>query len=137
MRHIAEWGIPLFQIGIRSMTLAEHDYRTAKGIAHLDSREIRANGIPDAILPDTFPSRVFFSIDVDGFDPHVFPATGTPEPGGFTWHEFFRIAESILTERKLIGFDVVELATVKALHYPQFTAARLIYDLMGMVQRTL
>jgi agmatinase len=28
--------------------------------------------------------QVYITIDVDGFDPAIMPATGTPEPGGLS-----------------------------------------------------
>ena len=31
--------------------------------------------------------NVYLSIDVDGFDPAVFPSTGTPQPGGLNWRQ--------------------------------------------------
>ena len=35
---------------------------------------------------------VYVTIDVDGLDPAIMPATGTPEPGGLSWYEVLAIA---------------------------------------------
>ena len=137
MRQAADSGIPVFQIGIRSLTEEESKFRKQKKIEHINTNKIDSINYKKPILPKTFPKKLFFSIDVDGFDPSVFPATGTPEPGGFTWREFFKMTENILSGRKMIGFDLVELAPIETMHYPQFAAARLIYNLMGLVQRNL
>ena len=55
------------------------------------------------------PDKVYISFDIDGLDPKLCPATGTPVPGGFEFQEvsyiFERISES---GRTIIGFDVVE-----------------------------
>jgi len=32
------------------------------------------------------PDEVYVTIDLDGFDPSIMPATGTPEPGGLDWY---------------------------------------------------
>ena len=37
-------------------------------------------------------STVYITIDVDGLDPAIMPATGTPEPGGLSWYEIARAA---------------------------------------------
>lgn len=137
MRHAVDAGIPVFQIGIRSMTEDENKFRKQKKMEFINADKIDSINYKKPILPKSFPKKIFFSIDVDGFDPYVFPATGTPEPGGFSWREFFKIAENLLQGRKLIGFDLVELAPIENLHYPEFSAARLIYNLMGMVQRRI
>ena len=35
----------------------------------------------------------------------------------------------------MVGFDVVELAPIPGFHAPDFTVARLLYNLMGMIVR--
>jgi agmatinase len=63
------------------------------------------------------------------------PATGTPVPGGLSWRQAMDILEKIFAERQCIGFDVVELAPIAGLHFADFTAAQLVYNLMGIVAR--
>ncbi len=36
---------------------------------------------------DSLTDTVYITIDVDGLDPAIMPATGTPEPGGLSWYE--------------------------------------------------
>ena len=38
-------------------------------------------------MVDSLSDTVYITIDVDGFDPAIMPATGTPEPGGLSWYE--------------------------------------------------
>ena len=47
-------------------------------------------------VADSLKENVYITFDVDGFDPSVISATGTPEPGGLFWDE-------TLTLLKLIG----------------------------------
>ena len=134
-RAVGDLGLPLVQFGVRAMCLEEVQTRQEYGITFHDAAEIARTGIPDGLLPSDFPQQVYLTFDVDGLDPSIMPATGTPVPGGLGWYEALEIAERTLSDRKVIGFDVVELAPVKGMHAADFTAARLVYALMGIVQR--
>jgi agmatinase len=52
---------------------------------------------------------VYLSFDIDCVDPGFAPGTGTPEPGGFTPREVFRMLD-IITREGLTGMEVVEVA---------------------------
>ncbi|VFQ46573.1 agmatinase [Desulfoluna butyratoxydans] len=136
MRRACDMGHTVFQAGIRSLSLPEVAFRKSHPVHYLDARDIAKHGIPEQMLPDGFPERIWLTIDVDGLDASVMPATGTPEPGGITWYQCHEIIEKAVSGRRVAGFDVVELAPVKGLHFPDFTAARLVYDTMGFVSRS-
>jgi agmatinase len=135
MRRAIEMDIPIFQIGVRSLSLEEHLLRQERNIGHLDTSAIGMGMVPDMILPDDFPQHIYITFDVDGLDPSIMPATGTPEPGGLSWHQAFSALSAVMRNRCVIGFDVVELAPIPGIHAPNFTAARLIYNLFGMISR--
>ena len=82
-----------------------------------------------------FPDKVFFTLDIDGMDATVFPATGTPVPGGLGWYQTLNLFESVAKQRKLIGFDLLEFAPIPGFHAFDFAAAQLVYKLMGIVAR--
>ncbi len=132
MRRIHERGIPLCQLGTRSYSMEEDEYRRRHRIWHRDAEDIRRNGIEPSLPPD-FPQKVYITFDVDSLDSAVMPATGTPVPGGLDWYETMWLLESILKNRICLGFDVVELAPIAHLHHASFTAAQLTYNLMGLV----
>lgn len=136
MRRILDIGIPIYQIGNRSMSIPEYHLRQELEIGHLDASVIARNGIPENILPDAFPRNIFITFDVDGFDPSVVPSTGTPEPGGLTWYDVMKLLRILVQERTVVGMDFVELAPIEGLHAPDFTIARLIYNFFGMIQRS-
>lgn len=71
--------------------------------------------------------RVFLTIDVDGLDPAVVPATGTPEPDGLTWAEALGIIRVLCDEAEIVGMDCVELAPREGLHHADFAVAKLLY----------
>jgi agmatinase len=135
MRRALELDIPIFQIGVRALSKEEADLRTRIGIGFLDGYCIGQQGIPSSILPKNFPKKIYLSIDLDALDPSIMPSTGTPEPGGLNWFQFFKAIELVLKNRTVVGFDVVELAPIKGQHAPDFLAARLIYNLMGKIER--
>ncbi|MDA8404425.1 MAG: agmatinase [Desulfobacteraceae bacterium] len=135
MRRAIEMDIPIFQIGVRSLSWEEHLLRRGRHIGHLDASAIGMAPVPDVILPDDFPQTIYITFDVDGLDPSIMPATGTPEPGGLNWHQSISALGAVMRGRRVIGFDVVELAPVPGMNAPDFTAARLIYTLFGMIGR--
>jgi agmatinase len=78
------------------------------------------------------PSRhVYLTIDLDGFDPSVVPAVGTPVPGGLGWYETLSFLRVLAGSREIIGADVVELSPRPGLHYADAAAARLIHKLIA------
>ncbi len=135
MRRVFDQGHTLFQVGVRSLSPGEVQFRRDRGIAHLDAMEIDRRGIPEIILPEDFPPDVYVTIDVDCLDPSLMPSTGTPEPGGLIWHRMIEALSKICRERRVVGFDVVELAPIKGFHSPDYTAARLVYQMMGLIRR--
>jgi agmatinase len=136
MRRIVEAGIPLVQLGIRAFCEEEVAARRKhKVIAH-DAAQIVPRGIEQIELPADFPQKVFFTLDVDGMDPSVLPATGTPVPGGLGWYQTLSLFESVARQRRIIGFDVMEFAPIAGFHAFDFAAALLTYKLMGIVQRS-
>lgn len=135
MRHVVDAGIPLVQIGVRSLCEAEARYRTEHRIRHFDAADLRHGVLPPPLLPAEFPERIYITFDVDALDPSVMPATGTPEPGGLDWYQALELLQNLAGQRTLLGFDVVELAPRPGLHYAEFTAAKLVYCMMGLLQQ--
>ena len=89
-----------------------------------------------SVLPPDFPQAIYITFDVDGLDPSVIRATGTPVPGGPGWHDCLHFLERAATGRRIIGFDVVELAPQPGDHASDFAAAQLVYQLMGLTLRS-
>jgi len=136
MRRAVEMDIPLFQIGVRALSMEEVELRRTLGIPHLDGYGIGRGGIPEKLLPSGFPEKVYVTFDLDALDPSIMPSTGTPEPGGLGWFQTFQCLEQIVASKTVIGFDVVELAPIENLHAPDFLAARLVYNFMGLLARS-
>jgi agmatinase len=135
MRRVVEAGIPLVQLGIRAFCEEERAARKKHGVLAFDAVGLVPRNISKIRLPAGFPKNVFFTLDVDGIDPSVLPATGTPVPGGLGWYQTLGLFESVARQRRIIGFDVMEFAPIEGFHAYDFAAAMLTYKLMGIVQR--
>jgi agmatinase len=127
--------VDLLEVGIRSISEGE--------IADLRAGDVRANilwahqlasGKADfAAALAALPERIYITIDLDGFDPGLMPATGTPEPGGMGWYGVLGMLRLIAATKRVVGCDVVELAPIPDLHAPDFLAAKLTYRLLGAI----
>jgi agmatinase len=53
---------------------------------------------------------VYITVDLDVFDPSVFPGTGTPEPGGINFHQMLEIIGMLGKLENVVGIDIVELS---------------------------
>jgi agmatinase len=135
MHRALDMGFPLYQIGVRSLSHEEELLRRARNIGRLDGAAIAVAGVPEEILPADFPSDIYITIDVDVLDPGIMPATGTPEPGGLGWYQMMQALAGVIRGRRVLGFDVVELAPVPGLHAADYTVARLIYNFFGMITK--
>lgn len=127
-----EEHVPLAQYGVRAISIEERDLRLAHDVVHVDARELARHPNEPIELPDDFPSDVYVTFDVDGLDPSVMPATGTPVPGGLGFYQSLDIIESTLAGRRCVGIDVVEFAPIAGAHAWDFTAAQIVYALMCM-----
>jgi agmatinase len=135
MKRIVDEGIPLYQLGIRAYCEEEMHTRKIHNVHFQDADELVPNNIHTIELPDDFPKNVFFTLDIDGIDPSVFPSTGTPVPGGLSWYQTLNLFESVARQRNIVGFDIMEFAPIKGFHAYDFAAALLTYKMMGIVQR--
>ena len=136
MKRIVDEGIPLYQLGIRAFCQEEIAIREKHNVLFQDADELVPFNIQTLDLPDDFPKNVFFTLDIDGMDPSIFPSTGTPVPGGLGWYQTLNLFNSVATQRNIIGFDIMEYAPIEGFHAYDFSAAVLTYKLMGMVARS-
>lgn len=138
MRRVHEKGVPLIQIGVRSFSMEEQKYRDANSdITCYNASYIYRENCFSIDFPEDFPDDIYISVDVDGLDPSVIPHTGTPVPGGLFWYDFFKFIESIPAGKRIVGFDVVELAPGEGSEVSDFAAAQLTYNLMGIISRRM
>lgn len=120
--------LPLFQIGIRNISEEEDTFRRkAQKLITVFADEWTVAA--QERLADFVRNRlVYLTIDLDGLDPAIMPAVGTPEPGGLLWHQVQEIIRVIAQHARGVPImDVVELAPIPGVVAPDFLAAKLIY----------
>jgi agmatinase len=80
---------------------------------------------------ESLGNDVYITIDVDGLDPAIMPATGTPEPGGLSWYETLALLRKVIESRRVVACDVVELSPTPGLVAPNFLCAKLVYKILS------
>ncbi len=127
MRRIRDLGVSVTQVGIRSVSEEEIDYIEKEKIETL----FYAPELPVREIIKTLKEHVYITFDLDGLDPSIMPATGTPEPGGLGWYETLNLLSEVSKEKKIIGADIVELDPIPGISAPDFLAAKLAYKIIG------
>jgi len=132
MRRIVDMGLPTVQVGIRSICREEADLIREKELAVFRAREIATQSDwMERAWSAIQTEKVFITIDLDGIDPTLIPGVGTPEPGGLNWYSLLRFLQGIFATHDVIGCDVMELAPIVDSVVSEFTAAKLVYKLIG------
>jgi len=96
----------IYQFGIRSA-----DEEELKFAEKANFFPLHKYGVPEIleILDElNIDKKVYVTIDIDVLDPAFAPGVGTPEPGGITSDEIFKILYA-LKKFDVAGFDVVEV----------------------------
>ena len=131
MRRVRE-QVPAASVGIRSLSEEEAGHLREHPVPLWSTRSLRAlKGAWGPIL-SALTDTVYVTFDLDGLDPAVMPATGTPEPGGLDWYEAVDLLGAVAARSRIVGFDVVELAPIPGQVASDFLAARLAYRLIGL-----
>lgn len=137
MSRVAEFMSPqkFTQVGIRAQCKEESIFIKENKVntfyASAIRRGLHGQNWQKSIV-DTLGDEIYITFDIDYFDPSIIPATGTPEPDGFQYSETLDIFREIVRQgKKIVGFDVVELAPMEGLSHPDLTTARLVYKLLN------
>ena len=122
----------LVAAGIRALTseeaalVRERDHLHVFYADDIHDSDSWIDEVVDRLGPD-----VYITFDVDGLDPALVPATGTPEPGGLQWYPVLKLLRRVFTEKTVHAADIVELAPIPGLHAPDFLVAKLAYKMVG------
>lgn len=127
---------PLVQVGTRSMSKEEKDFLATQAngkIKNISVYDILDHPMWKDDACKNLTENVYITIDLDVFDPSLVPAVGTPEPGGIGWYETLDLLRDVSKDRKVVGFDIVELCPIQGQVASDFLAAKLLYRLIGYV----
>ncbi len=134
-RRMLEAG-PLVQLGIRSLDISEAgflaDHRDEVLSVSADAMH-SSHDYRQRVIERIKGRTVFLTLDVDALDPSIMPATGTPEPGGLSWHQMLDTIRLVASHSHIAAFDCVELSPIAGLHAPNFVAAKLVYKTLSIL----
>ena len=128
---LSEENYKIAQCGVRALSKEEADNRRKFQITSYSVEEIKKSD--ELYLPQNFPKKIYISFDLDGLDPSIMPATGTPVPGGLGFNESLELIHKLIKDREIVGFDVVELSPINGFLAYDFTAATLVYKIMELI----
>lgn len=137
MRRFYGHGKKIVQVGVRSMSQEEAEFikknKLEKNIFSPkrfgQTRAEKEKSIKEIL--GCLSKDVYITVDLDGFDPAVLPATGTPEPGGLYWSDFLDLTRAVFQAKNVVGCDVVELTPIKGQPASDFLAALVAYKMIG------
>lgn len=123
------------QVGIRD--IGQREWATVCADARLtaitdpDIAEALASGTPWSTVIEQvlapLPQDIWITFDIDGLDPALCPNTGTPVPGGLTWHHATTLLAAVARSgRRIIGFDLCEVGPGE---WDAIVGARILYKL--------
>lgn len=127
---------PIVQVGVRSLAKEEKDFIQTQSngkVKSISVYDILDMPLWKDVISNSLSENVYITIDLDVFDPSLMPAVGTPEPGGIGWYETLDLLKEISRDKRIVGFDVVELCPIETQMASDFLAAKLIYRLLGYV----
>jgi agmatinase len=119
------------QVGIRSLSPDEAAVAPTLETTIFYDWNMRQNPRWIERVVESLGDTVYITIDCDGFDPAIMPATGTPEPGGLSWYECLGLLRRVIESRTVVGCDIVELSPIPGHVAPNFLCAKLIYKILS------
>lgn len=131
----------LVQVGVRDLGEGEHRYIEESGgriVTFFDAalaEEAFAGATWSsqiARIIEPLPEEVYVSFDIDGLDPALCPHTGTPVPGGLSFNQANALLGALCRSgRRIVGFDLCEVAPGPDDHWDADVGARLLYKMIG------
>ena len=141
MRRINEEMKPakIIEVGTRAVCKEELDYAKKAGIEFFTAKQIREEGsnqIAKQLMEKLAKyENIYLSIDMDFLDPAYAPAVQNPEPDGLEMHILLDIL-SIICDKRLVSFDVVEVAPNYDQGVSAIQAARLIFEILCYIEKS-
>jgi len=138
MRRVREdLGLGTVHVGIRSYCEEEAEYIKKHKVPVFHAHDVAGKlvGCTKKIIDAIGTDDVYLSIDIDGLDPSIVPATGTPEPGGLLWYETLHFIKELVCARRIVGFDLVELMPIPGNHASDFLAAKFVYKIIAYLEK--
>ena len=118
------------QVGIRNVCSEEYPYVVPENTFYAHLIHNQEDWMDKAV--ERLTDNVYITVDLDGFDPSILPATGTPLPGGLQWYPTLQFLEKVFRKKNVVGFDVVELCPQPDSKVSDVMAATLVYKMITL-----
>jgi len=140
MRRIKEQVSPpkILEIGTRAVCKEELDYAKKSNIQFLTVQQIRRDGVEkttkkiDTLLADC--KKIYLTLDMDVLDPAFAPAVQNPEPDGLDMPMFLDLLGKVC-DRRLVAFDLVEVAPHYDMGVTAIQAAKTIFETLCHIEK--
>lgn len=123
----------IFEVGTRAVCREELDYAKKAGVEFITSLQFRRDGPEKTIqnLKEKLAQyeRVYLSVDMDVLDPAFAPAVQNPEAGGIDTNALVDVL-CALCDKRVIGFDILEIAPVYDQGVSAVAAARVMFEVL-------
>lgn len=134
MRRAHEAGVDLVQIGIRSSSYEEEEFvKSTYNIQTFKVNDVHKHMDAIEYYLINIDGPIYISIDMDVIDPAIAPSVGNPTPGGLFISEVETLLKT-LSNKNIVGFDVVETASDRLGDNTAVVAAKLIYDFLTLIE---
>ena len=129
----------IFEVGTRSACKQELDYAKKAGVEFFTSQQIikqGSNRVAEQLKEKLLPyENLYLTVDMDVLDPAFAPAAQNPEPEGITTTALLDIA-CALCDKRVFGFDVVEVAPIYDQGVSAVVAAKVIFELLCQLEKS-
>lgn len=135
-RVVDDLSMPSLAVGIRSLSSPEARLIDERQLPVIWSDQFHQDSMTGSMERfaahlEALPQQIYLTFDLDFLDPSLLPGTGTPEPGGGTWHPTLAFLRHLFATKDVIAMDVVELAPQEHSTVSDFVAAKLTYKALG------
>jgi len=141
MRRINEEVKPakIIEVGTRAVCREELAYAKKAGIEFFTAQQIRKEGsgrIVDKLKEKLGKYRnIYLSVDMDILDPAYVPAAQNPEADGLEMHFLLDILGGVC-DKRVVGFDVLEIAPNYDQGVSAIQAAKVIFEIMCLLEKS-
>lgn len=129
----------MIQVGLRGLGSARRaEVETARdwGSKIVTARELHRDGMEAVTKHLKSNANCMMTLDCDGLDPAIMPAVMAPTPGGLSYMQAIDLIAAVVTNSRLVAFDLVEFVPERDLNgTAAITAARILANVLGCLAR--
>jgi agmatinase len=129
----------IVEVGTRSVCKEELAFAKKTGVDFFTSQEIIKQGsllIGEQLKEKLLPyENLYLTVDMDVLDPAFAPAVQNPEPEGITTTQLIDLV-CALCDKRVLGFDVVEIVPVYDQGISAIAAAKVICEMLCQLEKS-